>query len=460
MYPALIPGSSALSLTSLSPLRPLQWTHSVYAEGWRSAALFLLILGSLCYAPEGVLASEAVEVRVGVYQILRGVFDGLALLCCLPIARSMKFSRLKLGRLLLAYVSLCLFSTIWSANPLMTFGKSAEMLIGAFVCLSAASSRDGALKSIRLSMVPVSVMAVLVWISLAGYLLHLDGFRAHRNTVFSPECVASPFLSDNGFGYAAASLLLMTFVAQRRKMLQGWDLIACYAVYGVALGVAGSRTSLGIAVVAVLYMAMQRSFAIGMSVLVVALSVILATWERISRFFLQGHDFEFFLTLSGRREMWSAMWETWGRSPVFGYGAGVGSKVVLATTPFFADTTISSAHNGFLEVLTGTGLVGFALFSALFCRTLTRSVAELKNNSPASPVLALAFVIFATTLMSIGAGGWMGAMMAVFFCLVGIADASSRSGHSQSSFRHAFRVAGDHESCVPACPTAGANCQL
>jgi O-antigen ligase len=67
-------------------------------------------------------------------------------------------------------------------------------------------------------------------------------------------------------------------------------------------------------------------------------------------------------TFTGRTTIWQAGFEAWKSAPTVGYGAGIFAEV----THQMLGGQRRSAHNGFLSIAVGSGLIGLTLYLALF----------------------------------------------------------------------------------------------
>jgi O-antigen ligase len=79
---------------------------------------------------------------------------------------------------------------------------------------------------------------------------------------------------------------------------------------------------------------------------------------------------------------------------------------------------MSSLHNGFLEVLTGLGLVGFAVGVSMLVLTTWRTLKAWNSNPEFVGTYVLIIHVWMTTFMSTGILGWMGYEVALFLCIL------------------------------------------
>ncbi|HEY8007627.1 MAG TPA: O-antigen ligase family protein [Methylocella sp.] len=195
------------------------------------------------------------------------------------------------------------------------------------------------------------------------------------------------------------SMLVFLHFALNRKKTVDWILLAGSMVF--LLGTR-SKTALGLAfvviVIGMLYrsMASKRSgntlFALLFLYLLVTIIVLgIVDYEQIYTFFTNPEN------LSGRVAIWISLWSyikdhIWFGS---GYGSfwGIGYQspiFSLAISQFVLEVTQS--HNGYLEALTTTGLIGLTL--AIFSLVILPFVRILNGRREDSPLYALCLSIW------------------------------------------------------------------
>jgi O-antigen ligase len=183
--------------------------------------------------------------------------------------------------------------------------------------------------------------------------------------------------------------------------------------------VSASRTSLGILLLSVLLVMFKRSKIVGaLAVTSVVLAGVLFSGEVLV--FLQGHQAASsnIATLSGRTVVWAAAVRQFGLHPILGVGGGIGGKVVVSHIPNAYISDMSSLHNGFLETLTGLGLVGFVIGSYMLLLTTWRTWKVWDTNPEYAGTYVLIIHVWMTTTMSTGILGWMGYEVALFLCIL------------------------------------------
>jgi O-antigen ligase len=157
--------------------------------------------------------------------------------------------------------------------------------------------------------------------------------------------------------------------------LYGWRwtrrlLLPSALIFGIVLLIAQSRTALAVTVLVcgglTVVLAPPLWRAIGMtalgicSVLYLAIDLEVDTTNLIlgelSTYLARGQSVQQMAELSGREEMWTAMWNSYLQSPWIGHGYFVCSSTgELYVWYYWGNWT---AHNFWLQVLVSTGLVG------------------------------------------------------------------------------------------------------
>jgi O-antigen ligase len=142
-----------------------------------------------------------------------------------------------------------------------------------------------------------------------------------------------------------------------------------------------------------------------------------------------------FVTLSGRTVVWTAAVRQFEQHPVLGVGGGIGGKVVIAHIGNRYLEEMSSLHNGFLELLTGLGLLGFLLGTYMLVATTLRACTAWDTHPEYAGTYVLIIHVWMTTTMSTGILGWMGYEVALFLCILSNIDLVAERARSLSRFQ-------------------------
>jgi O-antigen ligase len=309
-------------------------------------------------------------------------------------------------------------SSLWSQERIQTIGKSAELLLAGMVFFEASRS-DHPLRRVEgLRQIVLLTMSTLGVIAVLGFALRIPSYVQARPGLISATTAQAPFLSGNGLGYVASALILIVFAEWQAGRLRSRPALGQLAFALTLFSFSASRTSLGILLLTVLVVVFKRSKLLAaLAVCAVVLSGWIFWSEILSR--LQGHQSSSdFVTLSGRTVVWTAAVHQFEAHPILGVGGGIGGKVVIANIGNMYLEEMSSLHNGFLEVLTGLGLVGFVVGSSMLIFTTWRAWISWNCNPKFGGTYVLIIHVWMTTIMSTGILGWMGYEVALFLCIV------------------------------------------
>jgi O-antigen ligase len=251
-----------------------------------------------------------------------------------------------------------------------------------------------------------------------GFLLHVNGFVQQRPGLISSTTAQAPFLSGNGLGYVASALFLVVFAEWQAGSISRRSAMRQLA-YAVAIfSVSASRTSFLILVFTVLLIVFRRSkVAAVLGGLVVAAAGFALRQVLLSH--LQGQQSSSgFGTLSGRTVLWTAALRQFKDHPLLGAGGGIGGKTVIQNIGDIYLQTVSSLHNGFLELLMGLGSIGLLLGLYMLVLVTVRAWRAWRVHPEYASLYVLIVHAWLTTIMSTGVLGWMGYEMAFFVCIM------------------------------------------
>jgi O-antigen ligase len=255
-----------------------------------------------------------------------------------------------------------------------------------------------------------------------GFLARIPAFVQHRPGLISSTTAQAPFMSGNGLGYVASALLLVVLAEWQAKRLAGkaafWQIM-----FGLVLfSVSASRTSFGILLLSTLLVIFKRSKILATLATTGVLLAAFLFWSGILTR-LQGHqNSSDFVTLSGRTVVWTAAVRQFEQHPLLGVGGGIGGKVVIAHIGNRYLEEMSSLHNGFLELLTGLGLVGFLIGTYMLVGATFRAWNAWDSQPQYAGTYVLIIHVWMTTTMSTGILGWMGYEVALFLCILANLD--------------------------------------
>ncbi|WP_249164627.1 O-antigen ligase [Bradyrhizobium jicamae] len=294
-------------------------------------------------------------------------------------------------------IAICFFSAAWSPDPLATLRK----VLGLFGTFAIGTYVAGRMSSFRF----VKLLEVAVILALAGSFVWLVvapdkalDTNGQLRGLFNHKNILGQFA---GVGYLAFLSFAMRETG-RRRMVQ-----LCGAAFCVlSLLLAGSATPfIAISfVTAWVYGRARwglRPRELAVLTLVACIGGVLFLIAAPDAFTeIIGRD----ATLSGRTNIWQFALQMAAQKPFLGYGYGVFWLGPNSPGSLFWDTTLQfelSAHNGYLQCLLDTGMIGlFATFAAVL-KPLLRAqrftgVARLYGHRPEN--FAEWFLIFLLVL--------------------------------------------------------------
>lgn len=401
---------------SIYPWDLKAWSSAFRITGVMGIALLALLLGAMIqYAEAG---DGPGHTSTAILVLVRGPMTLLATMILLfhPYFAKLRLSDTRLY--FFAFGLLYLVSTIWSAIKVETLGKAVEILLATCVFL-AVSRMDDALERVNaLKQIIMLTISTIASITVAGYILHAPGFVQQRPGLFASTTAQAPFLSGNGLGYVSSALFLIIFADWHAKKLRTSTAVRQMVFAMILFSVSASRTSFVILALSVLLVVGRKSkiIAVGLASI---MALLLTVFQEQIMVFLHGRETAAdFATLSGRTTVWDSAMRQFSARPFLGAGGGVGGKQVLAHIGNFSLETMSSLHNGFMEILTGLGVVGFVLCVGLLVWVTLRTWSTWLRHPEYSGTYALIIHVWLTTIMSTGIFGWMGYEMAFFLCII------------------------------------------
>jgi O-antigen ligase len=409
---------------SVLPWNLKSWRSAFGVTGLPGIALFCLLLGAMLQVEDLSAGAGGGAGHSSAKAILLirtpAIIVAFLLLLFRPKLARMRSTDLRLGYF--AFAGLYFLSTLWSQIPVQTLGKSAELLMAGFVFFEA-SRGDNAIQRVEgLRRVTLLTMSLLGSLAVIGFCLRLPAFVQHRPGLITSTTAQAPFLSGNGLGYVASAIILVVIAEWQAGRIKARSGIPQLIFALTLFSFSASRTSFGILLLSVLLVIFKRSKVIGfLCVAGVGVMGFLFSTEVVTR--LQGHQTQSsFVTLSGRTVVWTAAVRQFEHYPLLGVGGGVGGKMVISHIGNMYLEEMSSLHNGFLEVLTGLGIVGFFLSTALLVVASFRAWKAWNLHPEYAGTYVLIIHVWMTTIMSTGLLGWMGYEVAIFLCIIANVD--------------------------------------
>jgi O-antigen ligase len=330
------------------------------------AAATVLLLGTHSYA-ESSSAEEilADPLGSGAGRIARGGLIVICLVLLFPtVARLLR--RLPatgpwpgLGALT-AYISIAFVSILYSSAPLVTAAKAVEIAAG-LVIIWVLALRPNPRHDLRLVIRYVVLLeGALVVGAMIGFFAAPDLFYRVQpwkpGWLFLPS-MTSPFAHANSLSARGALVatyamaMILTSPSVRSRLL--WTGLFLVQTVGVLMASGRQGVLILMAGVALLLLIHKPR----LSMLVLAPVAIVATFAYSQSLFgiLARGQPEALGQLSGRLGFWQAAVDVWAKEPVTGYGFGIGGRFVALRG---VSSTVSHLHSGYMELLSGLGLLG------------------------------------------------------------------------------------------------------
>jgi O-antigen ligase len=298
---------------------------------------------------------------------------------------------------MLGYIAWCCSSVLWSVEPGMGL-KRVITLLCFYLCALGIGRRFG-----------MRDLCWLMFVIMAGYFA--IGFAVEIGLgTFRPWSSGHRFAGTLHPNSQAAHLTMMCLAAFALSTNETKRSKWLYVAVGVGLVfivLARSRTNLAGA-----FIALGAIAALGSSLkgkLIATYLCVLAACTGLLVLMLAGKDpitqiFEAAMlgreddvaSLSGRGFIWPVCWEYISQRPWLGYGYG--SFWTPSRIEYFLEEiqfSIFEAHNGYLELLLGTGIIGCVLFVTLMVTSLFSSARAVLKVRDSSYSLLFGVMVFA-----------------------------------------------------------------
>ncbi|HEY3626035.1 MAG TPA: O-antigen ligase family protein [Terracidiphilus sp.] len=410
------------------------WRSAFRVTGLPGIALFCLLIGAMFQIADTSGGGVAGHSSAGAILLIRTPAITIAFLLLLFRPRIAPMRPFDLRFVYGLFALMYLVSALWSEQRVQTIGKAAELLLAGMVFFEATRDSHPIERVEGLRRITLLTMSTVGSAAVLGFLLRIPAFVQHRPGLISTTTAQSPFLSGNGLGYVASALLLVVLAEWQARRLAGK-----YAFWQLAFGlvlfsVSASRTSFGILLLSTLLVIFKRSKILATLALTGVLLAGFLFWSGILNR-LQGHqNSSDFVTLSGRTVVWTAAVRQFEQHPLIGVGGGIGGKVVISHIGNRYLEEMSSLHNGFLELLTGLGLVGFLIGTYMLVATTFRAWSAWDKRPEYAGTYVLIIHVWMTTTMSTGILGWMGYEVALFLCILSNIDLVAERARALSRF--------------------------
>jgi exopolysaccharide production protein ExoQ len=298
------------------------------------------------------------------------------------------------NKLLFGTVAVAVASTAWSVNPALTLRQAIALVLTTLFGVYLASAYS-----------QVELLSLVSWV-LAGIVCASIFFA-----LFEPSYGLDPergnawrgvFTTKNELGrmaaFAIAVWLLRAFTDRRPSLLS----LGIVAISIVTLLESSSSTGLLAVIIVIVFYALlpalraHESIAVPTAALLISGSFLGMVWLAAhpnSILSSVGAD----TTLTGRTALWGVVWQMISIHPWLGWGYGAfwqggggPSAFVWSAAPWHP----AHAHDGFLDLWLGVGLVGLIFFVAMLASAFVRAFLYLRLQAGSLALFPFIFVLF------------------------------------------------------------------
>ncbi len=425
-------------------MRSLAWTAAIWAvylsTSWvlsrrsrehtdrskERLAIVLVLLGSFTIASQ-VSTDEVLADPLVIERIIRAALVGLGALVVVPSlfrhARSSKVQSAPGLTVLWLYLLVAALSTLYSVAPIVTGPKAIELAAGLMIITSLYLSPDPsanlkkAISFVVMLDLALTVAAVIGFFVLPGVFASL---QYRRGFLFAATMV-SPWASSNSLsaaGSVVAAYSLAKYFATPGIGRLKW--IAAFVFGTGATVLASGRQGVAMWVVAVailLFVHRRRLF-----ILLVGpatLGLVYLNWDVVLSILSRNQSESSLLLLTGRVRFWQSAIASISLHPWTGFGFGAGGRFVALSA--IGEGTRSNLHNGYLEALTGVGIMGFVPLLVSVVIALGWSIRRLiRKVDTALAILMIPLVLH--TFVDLGFGAWLKPDFLILAGIVALSD--------------------------------------
>jgi len=206
-------------------------------------------------------------------------------------------------------------------------------------------------------------LGLLTFLAVLGGILFPEITHRPNKGIFGMMLVGWPALNSNSLSFISATISIVglrRFFEPSPLTCRVFYLGVLVVAFSVLLLAQGRTSIIGFFLAVLLLSSIVPGIRLVRRWLVIWIAVVfsiylltgeIGDWLKVLETYLRrGSDDESLKTLSGRTEVWSAGWQIFLQSPVFGYGFYAAEKLGIA------------AHNAYILVLINNGLVGFVFW--------------------------------------------------------------------------------------------------
>ena len=348
-------------------------------------------------------ASEGDGTDISSFNLSLTAKLSLLIYCCAFILLVLRWKKVinvaTEGKFIWLYVFFVFVSFLWSVIPDATFKYGIYGIGGTLVGLYLATrySLKELLNILAWTFATIIILSVIFAVALPKYGIMaathagaLRGIYTHKNTF------------GLNMAWAPVIFFMRAIDSQQRRWI--WWLLLIASIVLIVL--CRSTSSMGNMILMLALCICYRIFRWHYEFLVSSILAILIVGISGWMFFLNFIGTDAFFeaigkdpTLSSRTEIWKQVWEAIQLQPWLGYGSaafwdglqGPSKYVELAVR-----ARVAYAHNGYLDILLGTGFIGLGLFLISFSVNTIKSLVFLRKTNSVEgfwPLLYLTYLI-------------------------------------------------------------------
>lgn len=318
-------------------------------------------------------------------------FYGFALLLFLPRMQSLISGAIR-ARWISALVAFAVASTLWSQDPGLTSRRSlvvaATALYGVYF-----GSRFEMREQLRLlswTLLLLLGLSAAIAIAIPGFGVESGSHLGNWRGIFVQKNTLARI--------AVLSVIVFTYWDTPQKLLRWGSLAFAVAVLGMTRSASAAAILVGLLALLQLF----RLFRLDLTLSIPATIVIGAAILAIGSFAMIHRDELFALlgrdpTLTGRTQLWQAVWIAIRKHPIAGYGFDafwLGMVGESATVISSVHWLVIHSHNGLLDLLLDLGVCGVVLCLAAYFTSLKSAFRFFREGRLREHVWPLAFLTF------------------------------------------------------------------
>jgi len=282
------------------------------------------------------------------------------------------------------YCLVCLVSCLWSVYPAWTAYKSLEFSVDVIVLaavVATATSVETYKSLFDLTWFLVGLLMASVWLGVLFW--PQDALAPGEGLIGIMLAGVMPDVSPNSVGELGAVLGVVVFCRLVRSSTKrsGW---ICYGILLIValitMGLAQGRSAIlgfAVGIILILFFSGRVAVAVSLGFASAVLLSLGSVWETLLAFMSRGENEQNLYSLSDRVNWWSLAWPQIVEHPFTGYGAFAGAKFLV-----MAQNKIDAGiHSDWVEILVGTGVLGFILALLLLLGTWRRLIQSMRDSS-------------------------------------------------------------------------------